>query len=263
MMGLDVERMLAVVNNIKDEAAKQINTLVQCADDRMETIDHSHNVHVVIDGGPHGHPDGSHHHDHWYTGHGPTGGQGKQSHVSDQLTYPVEYGDDLHPSNPHKSPSIIYEREKVELSIEYVGNLISMGVVLGSDTQKMNQISNEMYTDVSTFNNSYGSPWTEINMLKQKIDEVEQYATANSVLQWKGQKFALVNLLQVVVSYALDCKFSLSMNQDFVQRGYDHEFNGNETTIAWEDFDHGATTGNRNQNTPGATNLRRKSRDPF
>ena len=263
MMGIDVERILAVVNDIKDETATQIALLVQCADDRMETIDHSHNVHVVIDGGPHGHPDGTHHHDHWYTGHGPTGGQGMESHVSDQLTYPVEYGDDLHPVTPHKSPSIIYERERVEMSMEYVGNIISMGVMLGSDCDKMNNIAENMYTDTATFNNSYGSPWTEINMLKMKIDELKVYATNHAVLQWKGQKFALVALMQVILSYAIDCKFALTTHQDYVQRGYDHEYNDDHSSIAWEDREHGATIGNRNQETPGAANLTRKSKNPF
>ena len=54
------------------------------------------------------------------TGNSPTGGQGLTGHVSDQLTYPNEYTDDVNPDHPHLEPSIIYEREHIELALPYV-----------------------------------------------------------------------------------------------------------------------------------------------
>lgn len=263
MQGIDIERVMAVLNNLKDEASTQILNLSRLSDYRMETINHSHNVVVESSDGEHSHGSGAHHHNFTLTGHSPTGGQGLTSHVSDQLTYPDEYEDDVNPDHKHIEPSIVYEREHIELSITYVSSIVSMGVVLGDDAGKMQQIADNMYTDTETFNNSYGSPWKEIDMLKQKIDDLETYANEHSTLQWIGEKFALINLMQLIVSYAIDAKWAITNYQDYMQRGYDSQFNGNTQSIAWEDKEKGATTGNRDQLTPGSVNIQRKTEDPY
>ena len=129
MQGLDVERIMAVLNDIKDEASMQIVNLCKASDYRMETISHTHNVRVESSDGSHGHGSGAHHHDFMLTGNSPTGGSGLTNHVSDQLTYPAEYADDVNPDHPHIEPSIIYEREHIELALPYVSSIVSMGVV--------------------------------------------------------------------------------------------------------------------------------------
>lgn len=264
IQGLDIERILAVINDIKDESSKQILNLSNVSDYRMETISHTHNVRVESSDGAHSHGSGSHHHDFMLQGNSPTNGSGLTNHVSDQLTYPDEYNDDTHPSHKHIEHSIIYEREHIELSAEYTSNVISMGVILGDDKNKMQSISDNMYTDKETFNNSYGSPWKEIDILKEKIDNLEEYTITHTSLQWHGEKFAIMNLMQIILSYAIDAKWAITHYQDFIQRAYDHQFNNNEASIKWEDFNNGATTGGNNQNTPGAVNVQREdNKTPF
>ena len=70
-------------------------------------------------------------------------------------------------------------------------------------------------------------------------------------------------LMQIIVSYSIDAKWSITHYQDYMQRAYDHQFNDNKASVAWEDFDKGATTGNVDQNTPGSVNVGRKNGDPF
>ena len=165
MYGTDVERVLLTVCKIKDLAADKLAELGTKSMYRMETIPHSHNVHVVINGGPHGHPTGAHSHDHWYTGHSPTGGTGMTGHVSDQLTYPQDYSDDMNPDHPHTQSSIIYEQEHEEVSMQFVSELLLMKDQLKEDAGRMDSISQDMYTDANTFNNTYGSPFQEIKNL--------------------------------------------------------------------------------------------------
>lgn len=260
--GLDIERIVSTLNNLKDEASTQINNLACLSDYRMETINHTHNVRVESSDGAHGHGSGAHHHDFMLQGASPTGGVGLVDHVSNQLTYPDEYPDDAHPDHKHIEPSIIYEREHIELSLEFVSTIISLGVILGDDANKMQEIANNMYADIKTFNNSYGSPWKEIYILKEKIDKLEEYANGRSTLQWIGEKFAIINLMQVILSYTVDAKCAITYYQDYMQRAYDHQFNDKTSSVAWEDMEKGATIGNRDQNT-GSVNIQRESDDPY
>lgn len=263
MNGVDIERINATINDIKDEASTQIFNLCKASNYRLETINHTHNVIVESSDGAHGHGSGAHHHYFTLQGNNPTNGSGLVNHVTDQLTYPVEYKDDTHPTHKHIEHSIIYEREHIEMAVTYASTIIAMGVMLGDDVNKMEEIKNNMYTDVETFNNSYGSPWKEVNILKSKIDELEDYVVNHPILQWQSEKFALINILQIILSYAVDAKTSISSNQDYIQRGYDHQFNKDISSISWDDFEKGGTIGNRDQNTPGSVNLQRETDDPF
>ena len=68
MYGKDVERVVEILNRLKDETSKQIEALSYESDFRINTIDHTHTVHVEAatgspegtPSGPHGHPDGTH-----------------------------------------------------------------------------------------------------------------------------------------------------------------------------------------------------------
>ena len=262
IQGLDIERVLLTLNNIKDETSTQIETLARVSDYRMETIKHSHNVHVESSDGSHSHGSGAHHHDFMLQGNSPTGGVGLVGHVSDQLTYPDDYADDAHEDHPHLEPSIIYEQEHLELSLEFTSTIVSLGVLLGDDAGKMQEIANNMYTDTETFNNSYGSPWKEINMLKEKIDKLEEYSTSHATLQWLGEKHALISLMQILLPYAVDAKWAITHYQDYMQRAYDHQFNDKKSSITWEDSEKGATIGNKDQATD-SVNVERKTDDPY
>ena len=256
MYGTDIERVLLTVCKIKDLAADKLAELGTKSMYRMETIPHSHNVHVVINGGPHGHPTGAHSHDHWYTGHSPTGGTGMTGHVSDQLTYPQDYSDDMNPDHPHTQSSIIYEQEHEEVSMQFVSELLLMKDQLKEDAGRMDSISQDMYTDANTFNNTYGSPFQEIKNLMNKLEDIKTYTDQLAILQWQSQKLVLMNLLSVVVSYAVEAKCALIVNHDFAQRGYDDTYNGKRSSIAWDSFEQGATDGNRQDNSRSKSGVR-------
>lgn len=260
---MDIERVLAVLNNIKDETSTQIDTLARLSDRRIMTIGHSHNVTVVSSDGAHTHGSGAHAHNFMLQGNSPTGGSGLTGHVSDQLTYPDEYTDDTHPDHPNIDPSSIYEKEDLELALQFTSTIISLGVLLGGDADKMQTIADNMYTDTETFNNSYGSPWKEINMVKEKIDKLEDYANSHATLQWVGEKHALIALMQMIIPYAVDAKWAITHYQDYMQRAYDHQFNDKQSSVTWEDSEKGATNGNKDQDTPGSVNIVRTSDDPY
>jgi hypothetical protein len=261
--GNDVERILGILNQIKDEVSKQITELSCLSDYRIETISHTHNVNVESSDGAHSHGSGAHKHNFWLQGNKPTGGNGWVNHVSDQLTYPDEYPHDRNPTKKRIQASIIYEREDIEMTMEFVAEIFKLSGLLNGDVNSMREIERNMYTDIKTFNNSYGSPWKEIYILKEKISNLEKYAEDHLILQWIGEKFALMNLMQIVLSYTIDAKLAITHNQDYIQRGYDHEFNDQKSSISWGDMEKGATIGNRDQNTPGSVNVQRESDDPY
>lgn len=263
MQGLDVERIILTLNNLKDETSKQIALLSKVSDYRLQTISHTHNVQVESSDGAHSHGSGAHHHNFMLQGNDPTGGNGLVNHVSDQLTYVKEYSGDRHPNHKHVNSSVIYEREHVELSSEYTGTIVCFAEVLNKDASNMKQIEDDMYTKKETFNNAYGSPWKEIYILMEKIDDLKTYSADHSILQWLGEKFALLNLMQIVLSYSIDAKWAIINYQDYTQRAYDHKFNDKEASITWDHFEKGATIGNRDQNNSESVNVVRANDDPF
>lgn len=196
-------------------------------------------------------------------GNNPTGGSGLVNHVTDQLTYVKEYAGDRHPSHKHVEASIIYEREHQQIACEFAGPIVAFSEALENESSHMKQIEGDMYTKKETFNNSYGSPWKEVYILLEKIEDLRLYASEHPALQWIGEKFALLNLMQVVLSYTVDAKWAITQYQDYMQRGYDHKFNNKESSITWDHFEKGATIGNRDQNIPENVNVVRVTNDPF
>ena len=95
--------------------------------------------------------------------------------------------------------------------------------------------------------------------LKEKIGEIEAYADDYPNLQWLGEKHTLLGLMQVVLSYCIDAKWALIHFQDYIQRGYDYQFNDGIPSVRWSDFekepnppqDH--APGNRNDFREGRT----------
>jgi hypothetical protein len=253
-MGSDLDRINLTLNNLKDEIAKQIHLLARESDHRLETIEHSHNV-LATNGG---HGDGigvPQEHVHSVPGvSNPTGAVGSDGNVSKQLTYPAEYSNDKHEHHKHVEPYIIYEREHPVLASTYVNPIIKIGDDMWEDGKKMQKIESELYTEKDTFNNTYGSPWKEIYILKDKLDELKKYAEDYPNVQWLGEKHSLLSLMNMVLTFTVDAKWACAINHDFVQRGYDAEFNDSNPSITWDSFKK-ETIGNIDQYIPGAVNL--------
>jgi len=254
MMGPDLERITMVLSKLHDECCKQIHALARESDHRLETIDHSHNTYIT--GGAHGHGSGDHSHS--VPGiAGPTGATGGDGYGSRQLTYVSEYTNDKHGSHPHILPFNIYEREHPVAASTYVNPIVAIGVELGTDQKKMHHIESNQYTDRNTFNNSYGSPYEEVDQLKMNIDNLEAYANEYPDLQWIGEKQSLLHLIQVVLTMSVNAKWSIITYQDWMQGAYDQQFNDNVPSLTWDSFASatGKTIGNVNQVITGAVGL--------
>jgi hypothetical protein len=177
----------------------------------------------------------------------PLGSFGKDGFISPQLTYMDEFLLDLHFSHPHLLPSVIYEQQHIEISALYNTPIQLLGAKLLIDIIKMKTIEAKMYINIKKFHTGYGSPWKEIYILKEKIDDLNIYASSFPTLQWLGEKHSMLNLMQIVLSYTIDAKFAIMTYHDWIQRGYDHIFNGNKPSITWDNLDD-VTIGNRQQN---------------
>ena len=255
IFGKDLNRVNKRLNDIKDETSKQIHLLARESDHRMETITHSHNVYAI--NGNHGDGIGiPQHHVHAVPGiDNPTGAQGSDGYVSRMLTYPDEYLQDRHKHHLHIEPYIIYEREHCVSAHAYTDPIYNLWKEFWEDDgKKMKHIDEERYVEKERFNDLYGSPWQEIYILKEKMEEMNKYADDYPTLQWLGEKHSLLTLMQVVLSYTIDAKIACIFRHDFVQRGYDQEFNGLKPSVTWDDFDD-RTIGNVNQYIPNKVNI--------
>jgi hypothetical protein len=176
--------------------------------------------------------------------------------VSYQLTYPDEHTNDLHPDHPHLEPGIIYEREHIAPAAGFMAGIgAGWGAGVGADIgapgsyegSKVHAIQEDLYVDRSGMHNPQGSPWWELEDLNTKYNQAKEYAEAHPQLQWIGEKHALLNLLQNMVSAILNAKFAVIQYQDYLQRGYDQVHNGDKPSVTWDDFKNGRTDGNLKQ----------------
>lgn len=250
MYGKDVERMLGTICQINNEAAKQIHLLAREADHRIIMIKHTHNVQVNNEtpDASHGHPTGDHIHNFPLQGNSPTGGVGAVGRISDQLTYPEDYTEDKHGHHLHIDDSTIMEKEEPISASAFTAPIAALGTSFGAtDGPKMKEIDSDNYQSVGSFNNSYGSPWTEIYDLQDKIAQMEAYAAEFPTLQWVGEKHSLLALIQLVYTCSVDAKWALLMYHNWIQQAYDHCYNGDDPSVTWEHFKHGKTAGNVSQ----------------
>jgi len=289
MIGKDCERCLNVVHRIINETRKQIHILGRRSDHRLEQIDHTHSVHVrAADGSPEGVPDGGHGcgspHTHaldtYLTGRNDPAatnyrradpghtGPDHFDHVTDQLTYPIMeargYPDDKHFSHQHIEQERLYEREHPEPAAEFSDPIWELGEEFRVDVNKFRHIQANMYTEIETFHNNYGSPWTEAYDLEFQIDQMKAYVDEYPELQWIGEKYTLLNLFQMILSTAIDAKWAVIYHQDWMQRAYDHEYNEGDPSVYWDHFEEEKTIGQvhqENESMEGRVNVRPPSLD--
>lgn len=103
------------------------------------------------------------------------------------------------------------------------------------DCSKMGSLQGGLYVNSESFNNGYGSPWTELKRLQGAVKSVERFASSHPVLNYVGEKAGLLGLINKVMSSAVDARWALMHFHDYVQRGFDHEFNGDKPSIVFED----------------------------
>lgn len=118
---------------------------------------------------------------------------------------------------------------------------------LDPDIEKISTMGDNLYTDTDTFNNSIGSPYKEIDSLKNVINKANTYASKNSPFKYVSQKSSMLSLLNTIIEYCNDTKFSLMINHQYIQQGFDHNYNNDEPSITWRYSIDDDTIGNLTQ----------------
>ena len=155
------------------------------------------------------------------------------------------------------------EKERLATASTYIDPIRRAMESIADDCSKMNTLGENLYTSANTFNNGYGSPWTELNKLNEAISNAEKYASGHSDLQWSNEKSAFLSLLSVIVSAAVDAKWALTIYHDYIQRGYDNKFNDNIPSIKFTSGIEKESIGNIKQDFKENVNIKKKSIDPF
>lgn len=117
---------------------------------------------------------------------------------------------------------------------------------MSGDCSKMSSLQGGLYVNSSSFNNGYGSPWTELNRLQDAVKSVRTFASSHPMLNYVGEKAGLLGLINKAMSAAVDARWALMHFHDYVQRGYDHEYNGDTPSIVFEDGRGKESVGNIN-----------------
>lgn len=134
---------------------------------------------------------------------------------------------------------------------------------MSSDCGKMDSLGGSLYTGTSNFNNSLGSPWTEMSKLQQAVSDAAAYSGAHSPFNYVGEKAGMLAMLNMVMSAAVDAKWALIIYHDYVQRGYDDAYNGKKPSITFRDGLDKETNGNLVQKYGENVNIPTKPIEPF
>jgi hypothetical protein len=131
------------------------------------------------------------------------------------------------------------------------------------DYIKMNELAEGLYINISKFNNKYGSPWTELNKLEESIKDAEAFASKHSILNWVGEKSGLLGLLNKILTLSIDSKWTLVYYHDYIQRGYDNQYNNNDPTIRFTSGIEKQSIGTVKHEYSENVRIKEKSIDPF
>ena len=151
---------------------------------------------------------------------------------------------------------------EAEIPVPGSGFMIAAMTALSNmeaDIGKMDELKAGLYTSANSFNNSYGSPWTELNSLKAAV------TTANNfdVVNFMGDRLCLLGHMQIALSRAVDAKWAMTIYHDYIQRGFDNKFNNNEPSIKFNAGINRESTGNLKQEYSENVNIPKESIDPF
>ena len=200
MYSNDIERVLSNLNNLKDTLAFQIDRLIELSDYRIWNTEHVHPMNNPV--------------------YMTTAGIGIGVGTSELArSYEDSDGDNYHPIRTAEITEPI-------LTVYHNGFEI--------DNQQAQVIKGKLYKAENAVNNQYGSPWGEFTKLTERIQKIEQFANSHEMLNWTNEKRALIELMQVALTFTVDAKSSLISYHDILSRGYDQVYNKDEDSIKWE-----------------------------
>ena len=139
----------------------------------------------------------------------------------------------------------------------------ALGAMSGS-CGKMKSMGSSLYTGASSFNNSIGSPWSEISDIEEAVGKLESYSSSASPLNYVGDKAGMLGMLNMILSLCVDTKWAIITYHDFVQRGFDSMFNGNTASVTYTSGLNGKQSiGNIDQQFDENVHIPQPSIDPY
>jgi hypothetical protein len=164
----------------------------------------------------------------------------------------------------HSGTLKVDEKEKTASSSSYFSAVQSAISESNTVIGQMKTLGSQMYvSEPEGFNNSYGSPWKEINRLSSILTSVETYANAHSTMKHVGEKAGLIGLMSMAASACVDAKWALITYNDYVQRGFDTKYNNNTPSITFARTKNRRTTGNITQPISENVHIADESTDPY
>lgn len=134
---------------------------------------------------------------------------------------------------------------------------------MSDDTGKVAAIGSDNYVGTTSYNNSTGSPWTEMAKLQEAVAQGAAYSGAHAPFNYVGEKAGMLALLNMIMSAAVDAKWAIITYHDYLQRGYDNKYNGNEPSVTFQVGLNRESVGNVDQDYEENVNIPRPSADPF
>lgn len=131
------------------------------------------------------------------------------------------------------------------------------------DYFKMKDLNSSLYVNSKSFNNNIGSPWSELVKLNDACEKAENYAAAHGTLSDPGEKMGMLAEMNIVLSNAVDFKYAVIIYHDYLQRGYDNNYNGKRPSISFKMGKNKITTSNVKQKYEDNVNIPVPSIDPF
>ena len=129
---------------------------------------------------------------------------------------------------------------------------------------KMTTLEEDHYVESTDFHDSIGSPWNELKRLRTAVKKGEQYAAAHNPLNYVGEKAGMLAILNEILTLSVDIKWAMIYYHDYIQRGFDYMFNGNNPSLTYtNDVDGKQTIGNLKQKYEENVNIPEESIDPF
>lgn len=155
-----------------------------------------------------------------------------------------------------------FDEKSSDNDLSSVMDLINskLSVVL-PDIEQMKSLGSSMYTGTKTFNNSYGSPWTEIDKLEEALNNIKNLDMSCTKLI--GGKLIIIGLINSAIVSAVDAKWAIITYHDYIQRGYDAKVNNNTPDITFLGADREKTIGNIKQNFKENVNIPEESIEVF
>lgn len=134
---------------------------------------------------------------------------------------------------------------------------------MSGDCGKMDSLGGSLYTSTGSFNNSLGSPWTELSNLQKAVADASAYSGAHSPFNYVGEKAGMLAMLNMVMTAAVDAKWAIITYHDYVQRGFDESYNGKQPSVTFRETIDNTTNGNITQDFDENVRVPTPSIDPF